>query len=922
MKNKDATTRQKLFLIDGNGLAYRAFYAVTPMQTSTGIPVNAVAGFADMVLRLLRTEKPTHVAVAFDKGIPTERVDAYQDYNAQRVDMPADLAIQLPVIEDFVRALGVPVFRVPGHEADDCIGTIARMASEQDMDVLILSGDLGLLQLVDKRVRVLTTRRGISDMVIYDETQVKRRFNLLPRQLADLRALAGDSSDNITGVPGIGEVTAKKLLSQHGSLETLLKSLQALPAKWRNPLSENRDQALEFKSRASIRTDLELAIEWNKCLYHGVLADRVGEIFTRMELTQVLGEIPTNGSATPVDDPLETVQLVQGKKAKTELSRWAKRTEAPLSMLFLGAGADLVGVALAEGDERAIIVPIGEGRGKLPRKDAFKALEPALTNRDRKKYVHNLRAFLMLDEGRKVEPGTDFFDVGIASHLLDAREGNPWLDEVARRNGLDIPGEGELLGHGTGYRRLSDVPPEELADWAGRRVLALGTLGQKLERQLDECNLLTHYQQVELVMARVFADIESEGVHLDEAKLDSIVDVLSSHLTRLEQEIYDLAGGRFDIREPKELAEVLFDKMGLTVAARPKNGAAIGNDVLAQVATQSPIGDRIRDFRALEDLRTSYLQARPRLGRPRHGWFNRVAQFPVTTSERLLWMGPAAVGGAVATYNRLLSEIEGLPNEVMRRELSQTLLSALRTESKGRVLIGFSYDQFQLRLAAHLSGEQELLRGFSKNDDVESLVASLVQEPEQVSDEVRQDLIDSVLGSIGAHRLARRSGLTPEEAAGMISGYLSKFYGRFAEMQTYFDHELRKVRERGWVESISGRRRTLPEISSRNSDIRDTAERVARSAAIQSSAADVLKQALVAIRSEVQCGSLRGRLVMQLRDTLILEVEERDVTAVASAVERLMENVVKLDVPLRVKTTVGETWAQVRALEAEPAGRS
>ncbi|HIB63872.1 MAG TPA: 5'-3' exonuclease, partial [Phycisphaerales bacterium] len=267
---KSDKKKEKLFLIDGNGLAYRAFYAVVPIHTSSGVPINALAGFVNMVLRLLKTQKPTHVAVAFDKGIPTERVNPYQDYNAQRVEMPEDLALQLPMIQDFVRALGVPVFRVPGHEADDCIGTLARKGAEAGMDVLILSGDLDLLQLVSPQIKVLTTRRGISDMVIYDEKEVKRRFNLKPGQLADLRALAGDSSDNITGVPGIGEVTAKKLLAQHGRLEDLLKNLSALPAKWRNPLTEHREEAVEFKTRASIRTDLELAVHWDKCAFGGI----------------------------------------------------------------------------------------------------------------------------------------------------------------------------------------------------------------------------------------------------------------------------------------------------------------------------------------------------------------------------------------------------------------------------------------------------------------------------------------------------------------------------------------------------------------------------------------------------------------------------------------------------------------------------
>lgn len=912
MTKKDGKKKDKLFLIDGNGLAYRAFYAVTPMQTSSGIPVNAVAGFVDMVLRLLRTEKPTHVAVAFDKGVPTERVDAYQDYNAQRMEMPEDLAIQLPIIEDFVRALGVPVFRVPGHEADDCIGTLSNSAANQDMDVLILSGDLGLLQLVSPRVKVLTTRRGISDMVIYDEKSVKKRFNLKPKQLADLRALAGDSSDNITGVPGIGEVTAKKLLSQYGSLEDLLKSLSSLPAKWRNPLSENRQQALEFKERAAIRTDLELDVDWEKCRYLGVPVQRVGEIYQRMELNEVLGALPESGAE---EQALENLEVLSGKKGKTALGKLAKGSKLPLSLLFLGAGDENVGVALADGQERALIVTFAEG--DLSLKDVYKALEPALTDSKRLKLVHNLRSFLMENGPSKLRPGKDFFDVAVASHLLDSKEGNPWLDEIARTVGLDIPGEGELLGHGRGYRKLSEVPQEELAEWAGRRVLGLAEMGERLREALKEHDLTQQFEEIEMPMVSVFAQIERDGVPLEKKALDKLESTLDELLAEFEKGIYAEAGQDFELDDPKELAEVLFDKMGLAVNARPKNGAVIGNDILNQIADQSPIGLLIRDLRELRSLKHSFLLARSRFQTPRSGWFRRQAQFPVTNAERILWMGPVAVGGAAATYNRLLSEIEGLPNPELREQFSQLLLKSLKSTKKNKVLLGCGYNQFQLRLAAHLAAEKDLIKGYVREKDVETEVAKKVYNggDTKVTEDIRQDVVDSLLGSIGAYRLARRAGVTPEEAGEMIDSLKTRFFEHFGAMDTYFQGELEKVKSQGWVSSISGRRRNLPEMSSRNSDIRDTAERIAGNAAIQSSAADILKKAMVEIHNRINAGELKAELVMQLRDSLILEVDKGELDEVACEVTRLMEQVVKLDVPLAVSVASGKSWKDMKALK-------
>ena len=917
MTKKDVKKKDKLFLIDGNGLAYRAFYAVTPMQTSSGIPVNAVAGFVDMVLRLLRTEKPTHVAVAFDKGVPTERVDAYQDYNAQRMEMPEDLALQLPIIEDFVRALGVPVFRVPGHEADDCIGTLSAAGAKQDMDVLILSGDLGLLQLVSPSVRVLTTRRGISDMVIYDEKSVKKRFNLKPKQLADLRALAGDSSDNITGVPGIGEVTAKKLLSQYGSLEDLLKSLSSLPAKWRNPLSENRQEALEFKERAAIRTDLELDVDWEKCKYSGVPVQRVGEIYQRMELNEVLEALPENGAE---EKPLKNLNLLEGKKGKTALAKVAK-SKKPLSLLFLGAGKETVGLAVADGDDAAYVVNFEASGLKLS--DVYKALEPALTDSKKLKFVHNLRSLLMQKEAKKLQPQDDFFDVAVASHLLDSKEGNPWLDEIARNFGLDIPGEGELLGHGRGYRLLSEVPVEELSEWAGRRVLGLAQLGGRLRTALEESELTQQFREIEMPMVLVFAEIEREGVPLDSKVLDKISKQLESYLESFEKDIYEEAGQEFDLDEPKELAEVLFDKMGLAVNARPKNGAAIGNDILTQVADQSCIGLLIRDLRELRELKASFERSMGRFATPRNGWFRRQAQFPVTNAERILWMGPVAVGGAAATYNRLLSEIEGLPNSELRLEFSKLLLQALKSGKKNKVLLSCGYDQFQLRLAAHLAAEKELIRGYVRDQDVESEVTKKVYNggDARVTDELRQDVVDSLLGSIGAYRLARRTGKTPEEANEMISSLKSRFFEHFTAMDEYFKGELEKVKSQGWVSSISGRRRNLPEMSSRNSDIRDTAERIAGNAAIQSSAADIIKKVMVRLHQEICNEELPARLVMQLRDSLVLEVDKSETEKVAAAVVRIMEEIVKLEVPLSVRVATGKSWNDMKLLKMKAGAR-
>lgn len=921
-KDSVKSQKKKLFLIDGNGLAYRAFYAVVPIHTESGVPINALAGFVNMVLRLLKTQKPTHVAVAFDKGIPTERVSPYQDYNAQRVEMPEDLALQLPMIEDFVRALGVPVFRVAGHEADDCIGTLARHGAKADMDVLILSGDLDLLQLVDPRIKVLTTRRGISDMVIYDEKEVKRRFNLKPEQLADLRALAGDSSDNITGVPGIGEVTAKKLLAQHGRLEDLLRNLSALPAKWRNPLTEHRDEAVEFKIRASIRTDLELAVDWDKCEFRGIPVERVGEIYARTELNRVLEALPEVGEpgSLPTEAPIE-VTLIQDKKGKSATKKYLESAKSDLGLLFLGAVDEMVGVAIAADDQTPMMVALSETG--MPPKEFIDLLTPILTKGAVRVTTHNLRGLLMTSEGSELKKAKNpILDIGIASHLLNAREGNPWLDEVAKSYGYEIPGEGELLGHGEGYRRLSEVPLEELADWSARRVSAVNALGRDLETELKEKELWQRYTDVEYPLISLIAEMERTEVPVDLDVIDCLVSKIDEVLGELEKGVYEEAEFEFDLEDQKELAEVLFDKMALAVSARPKNGALIGLDILNQIAEQNHIGELLRDHRELSALKDSMLRARPRLELPRSGWLRRVSQFCVLNSERLLWMGPVLVGGAAATFNRLLSKVDSLPNAEQRHRFREHLLSSLKVKKKGNVLLGISIDQFQLRLAAHLSEETALQKVFVRGEDLELqlLEKLLPDQPLEDTIDARRDLVDVVLGSIGAHQLARRAGLTPAEASERIEGIMEIFLASFPKMESFISEQQELVKTRGYVESIGGRRRSVPEISSRNSDIRTTAERVARNTAVQNSAADLLKSFLVDLTNDKDKDLADVRLVAQVRDELLFEVPKKSLEVIATKLRDKIETTMKLSIPMVSEVRFGDDWATPQKMELATSG--
>ncbi|MEW6282164.1 MAG: DNA polymerase, partial [Candidatus Eremiobacterota bacterium] len=510
----------------------------------------------------------------------------------------------------------------------------------------------------------------------------------------------------------------------------------------------------------------------------------------------------------------------------------------------------------------------------------------------------------------------------VAAHQLDSVEGNFWLDEIGRKYGVDIPSESELLGRGPGSRRLSEVAADELTPWAGLRVLGLGRLAGILRERLAENDLLETFREVEMPMVWVAASMEKNGVGLDAGRLDDFSDHIDRLTRDIESEIFALAGQKFDLESPKDLADVLFDRMGLQVNARPKNGGGVGPELLVQVAEQSPVGNLIRDWRSLKELRAFYLEALPRLVHPRHGWLSRAGDHLVTSSERIQWMGPTLVGGAVATFNRLLAEVEELPNLELRSELRNHLLGALIPRDRKRTLVGVGYRELELRLAAHLSKEPALVKAFQKKQAADAQLATCVfgLESEGASLEQVKDAREVALGLAGTHRFARRMGISPTEATARLDRFSARFAEGYPQLKRFFDLQLEEVRTRGWVSSIESRRRPVPEVTSRNSDIRDTAERTARSAAIQASAADLMKTAMVQIFHRQQMGKLPGVLSMQLRDLLLFEVESRQKDTLAREVTRIMETVRQLDVPVTVEVYAGSNWANPKRLEAEAVG--
>jgi len=867
---------RKLILIDGNGLAYRSFYAVPPQKTRSGLPTNAALGFTNLLLNVLMDEKPSHVVVAFDQSATSERLQRFQGYNVQREEMPEELATQIPMIEDLVRECGLAACRVPGHEADDCIGTLARRAREEGFQVLIVSGDLDLLQLVGPKVRVQTTRRGIGDLVVYDEDGVRRKYNLDPCQLADLRALAGDSSQNISGVPGIGEVTARKLLSQFRSLDDLLGSLDQLPAKWRNPLSENRRDAQEFRVRATIVTDLPLALDWERCRYQGIAVARLSDLLRRFEALkdfEFLLRRLESGSAAEAIGPAEAVVLSAGE-ARAALAGLASAGQ-DLAVAWWSSQGVQGGLAVA-GASQLVYVELGNGEEALSAAEAWHLLTPALEGSSNRCYVHRLRDVPELRD--RTWPGV--FDVSVVSALLDVGEREHSLEAIARRHDLVTASEQELVG--AEPRPGKDCAGTEVSCWTARRARTLLELGALMQTRLHREGLEHVYQKVDRPLSAILGRLDGRGLVLNPEAVQAVTHALDAELESLRREIHAEADRPFNLDCDKELGEFLFDSLGLLVPTRPKNGGSIGAEILVSLVGQHPIALTVRNYRELSEFKSCFVDGFLAQGRASAPVGGCLFNPSLLVENRLQWMGPVTCAGVVETWHRMLAVIDNLQCVSLRSRLKALVDRTLVPASESRCLVALESDQLELRLLAHLSGDAELGRRLDQEDVEASLVSDLLGGSDsQATPENRWVAVQVALHGMGPRWLARRLDLSEDRAAERLQACRSAFASRFPQAEDWFQARFEEARRLAPQRTLAGRRRTMPEVRSRNHDIREAAERFARAAAVEGSAADLLKAATVAL-SEIP----QVNLVMPVLNRVVLDVPRSELEAVRREADR------------------------------------
>ena len=880
---EEPTAPPRLFLLDGHSLAYRAFFALPPtLATSTGQITNAVYGFTSMLIKLLGDEQPDLIAVAFDSGPPTVRLEKDAQYKAGRAETPGDFKPQLGLIEEVLEALKIPVLRVmDGNEADDVLGTLAVRAAERGIDATIVTADRDFFQLVRPGIRVMFNRRGISDIVVYDEAGIEERFGLPPSKYLDFVALKGDTSDNIPGVPGVGEKTAAKLVNEYGSVEELLAHVDDLKGKLKENVTASVDRLALNKELARIVTDVPVAVEPQDCRMGAWDVDEVRRLFGALEFRSLFDRLLEAG---PGAKPKVEVAELDLREATVEELGQLLSGGSPLGVRLDTEGTTVRGMAVSAGGAQAAHVPL-------------RSLDPVaafVAAQDAPKWTHDAKAFerAVLRAGGTVAGVA--FDTMLAGYLLDPASAEYPLRALCERYlGSDVLGGVEEEDEG---QLFTEAPWRPVAAEAA----AVALLAPVMEEQVDAQGLRPLLEDVELPLASVLARMEARGVRLDVEYLAEMGEGVRDRMATLKATVYQQAGEEFNLNSPPQLRTILYEKLGLQPGKKtPKGELSTDASVLEKLRDAHPIVDALLSWRELDKLNSTYLEALPRLVDPADGRIH-------TTFNQ-----------AVAATGRLSSSAPNLQNIPVRSEIGRQMRKAFVPGEDGQVLLVADYSQIELRILAHLSGDAGLKAAFEAGQDIHAATAATVfgLPPDQVDGESRRRAKAVNYGlayGMNAWGLAQRLDLAPDEAQEIMDGY----FAGFPSIKAYLDAQVGRATVEGFTETLLGRRRYVPELQASNPRIRDLGRRQALNAPIQGSASDVFKVAMIAVDRALRAQpELDCHMLLTVHDELVFEVPESNVKDAVELVRGHMEHAVDLDVPLQADIGWGPNWS-----DAAPAG--
>lgn len=892
---------EKIFLIDGSALAYRSFFAFirNPLITSKGENTSATFGFATTLIKIIEEEKPDYLAVIFDSPKPTFRHRIFPEYKATRQKMPDEMRDQLPRIRELLDALRVPTIEIPGYEADDVIGTMAVKGAGKGATSYIVTGDKDFMQLVGERILIYNLRAGGKGLEILDERDVIKKFGVPPSRVIDILALMGDKSDNIPGVPGVGEKTALELIKRFGSLEGVYANLDKIEReKLRRVLAENKKQAFLSRELVTIKKDLPLELELTRLKRKEPDRNRVISLFLELEFSSLIDTVVTD--ATKDKHSYHTI------KRKEELERLIEKVREAGALVvdtettaLSPMSAELIGISFAIKEREAYYLPLLE-LSDFTLDEALRMVKPILEDPKIRKIGQNIKYDLIVFKNYGIELSGIEFDTMVASYLLNPSRRQHNLDSIALEylNYKKIPTK-SLIGKGKKQISMSEVPLTEVAEYACEDADITLRLRNYLEPRLKTLSLWNLFTEIEMPLVRVLAIMEMNGVSLDVPKLAELSQKLAKELYELELKIYELSGEKFNINSPQQLSHILFEKLKIHKELgirkgmkKTKTGYSTDSSVLNNLSAH-PLVKLILNYRELSKLKSTYIDALPKMINPKTGRIHTSYNQTVTATGRLSSSEP------------------NLQNIPIRSEIGKEIRKAFIPRDKGWLLLSADYSQIELRIVAHLSEDPLLIEAFRAGEDIHRKTASVIfgVPMDEVTKEMRsraKAINFGIIYGMGPQRLAAETGLSLEEAKRFIETYFEKH----PKVHFFIEKTIADARERGYVTTLLGRRRLIPEIRSSTPYIRASAENIAINTPIQGTAADLIKRAMVKIQEEIEKRELKTKMIIQIHDELLFEVPEGELDEAKKLIKEEMEGVMELLVPIVVDIGVGRNWLE------------
>ena len=878
-----------LIIIDGNSIINRAFYALPDMSNSDGLKTNAIFGFVRMMFKIIEDYQPTHMSVAFDKKAPTFRHKQYADYKAGRKKMPDELGQQLEPLKELLDKFNINRLELAGYEADDIIGTVAKLGEENNFKVYIVTGDKDAIQLASHKTTTLITKKGVGEVEEYNYDSVVERYEMTPTQFIDLKGLMGDKSDNIPGVPGIGEKTGIKLLKQYSTIENLIEHTDESKGSIKKKIEENKELALMSKELATIITNVPLDIKLEDLEYGDYNKDDVIEKFKEFGFTSLISKLlEMDGGETSIKEEVNLkVQHLDNVEDFIEKAKENKKVIIDV----IGREGNIL-------DKKVINVFLSLDGEEIYyiNEDELSKIESLLSDSEIKKHGYDLKEDYILLKPYEIELNAMDFDITIAEYLIDSKSSTSYECSAIAMKYLTrkIKSKEDLLGKGAKAKKFDEIDFDELSAYTADIINTIACVYPKMEEKLKETEMDGLFYHVEMPLVEVLGSMEYIGMKVDKDQLNELKEKFTTIINELENEIFELAGEPFNINSPKQLGVILFEKLGLPVIKKTKTGYSTNAEVLEKLRDKHEIIDKITDYRQIVKLNSTYVEGLLKIINPKTGRIHSSFNQTITTTGRISSTEP------------------NMQNIPVKTEMGRDIRKVFVADDNCK-LVDADYSQVELRVLAHMSGDENMIDAFKHGEDIHSKTASQIFDVD-IKDVTSKQRIEAKAINFGIIYGKTDFGLSQDLNIPVptAKAYIESYFSKYPKIKEFMDNAVETATETGYATTILNRRRYIPEIKASNFIVRNQGKRFAMNAPIQGSAADIIKVAMVNVYNKLKENEMKSKLILQVHDELIVEAVDEELELAEKIVREEMENAQSMDVKLDVDLNTGNSWYETK----------